>query len=651
MRNKLCVFILCIIIAPHISVAQYSFTISTYTTGNCNAYGVDVGSAWRTLSSRIPDGGYIGPFNSKGECESTRQVFLSIPDIYNTNTYAYSNCRIHISATPCTGSGGGVSGSINITGPDQGTSFYTPSSLDEILNWDKDTEQKKMALNSDYEAFYMPKQVSTGDDGYDEKRKDVREDESLWKSSTPYIGDGVFKGIPNTPLIEASSFGKANMEKVNSYLERSKGLGFAYIENPQDLSLMLQQQFLAMTGYEYDVNEIINKINRTDDEKQALADYNEYAKLMCDQMASEIDQQMAKIDNSYEKKQLDFAILAHDSYGAGYPDKLAMTDYSRISSAELGNNPYLKSVAEAIEICNETNPETGFHAVLYYNEKTGSYVIGCEGSTSSPLPDVSLKDLKDRYMLSYEIENETGDYVLSALGFEFRYTQDQINDWGLNNVMQSVGVTAAQFELAHTIADAINRIPENIRNELDLSIVGHSLGGGLASVIGLATGKTTYTYNAEGVSENYLKEWGLSEKNKRGDYDITAIHTAWNVDMQNNQVSVGDLLTTSQSIPNVHKSFLLGGAVGVAKEILNPGTYGAKAIGKEEKIVLDNGGEGFVNFAGWHPQEAIVEHQNKRFANTQAEWERIRYSKNSILAAKQENSISKTDHLNILLIE
>ncbi len=175
MRNKLCVFILCIIIAPHISVAQYSFTISTYTTGNCNAYGVDVGSAWRTLSSRIPDGGYIGPFNSKGECESTRQVFLSIPDIYNTNTYAYSNCRIHISATPCTGSGGGVSGSINITGPDQGTSFYTPSSLDEILNWDKDSEQKKMALNSDYEAFSIPKQVSTGDDGYDKVRNDATE--------------------------------------------------------------------------------------------------------------------------------------------------------------------------------------------------------------------------------------------------------------------------------------------------------------------------------------------------------------------------------------------------------------------------------------------------------------------------------------------
>lgn len=524
-------------------------------------------------------------------------------------------------------------GNANVLGVGQGSSFYSINGANEIRDWSNDEMERMLALNKDYNSFSSD-DLSTGNVETDMARNRARA--NAFRSSAPYIGEGRFKGIPDAPLVEANSFGQANMDNVNHYLENSQGMGIAYLANPQDLSLMLQRKFQSLTCSEdnplgFDVNEIINKTNRTDAEKQALADYNEYAKRMCDQMASEIEQQMARIDKSDEKKQLDMAILAHDCYGSGDPRYLGMTDYKRVHPNDVESNPYIKSLAEAIEVCNNTNFDTGFHSVLYYNEKTKSLVIGCEGSSDIPVPRIKIPENK---LPKVGVDNETGDYVFSIGVLELRYTKDQVNDWGLNNLMQAVGVTAAQFELAKTIGDAINRIPENIRNELDISVVGHSLGGGLASVIGLTTGKPTYTYNAEGVSNNFIKEWGLTDKIKNGDYNITAYHTSWDISTPG-KIKVGDLLTTTQSSS-------LGVLIGGAKEIISPGTFVAKAIGKEEKLVMDK------SFEGWHPQEAIVNHLHNKHAEIQSEWERIRYSRNSIFSAKQDGSLEKVDHINIV---
>lgn len=51
-------------------------------------------------------------------------------------------------------------------------------------------------------------------------------------------------------------------------------------------------------------------------------------------------------------------------------------------------------------------------------------------------------------------------------------------------------------------------------NDIKINFTGHSLGGALASIVGLITGKPTYTYNAEGVSDKILKEFDLLKKNK-----------------------------------------------------------------------------------------------------------------------------------------
>ena len=347
--------------------ADYSFTMSLSVSGCTDLDGrvaEQVNKAlmehYQNQSLGIPD---------RATCEQLRNLVMS------EGSYHKGSCTVRIICSPCTGSGGAI-GSVDVLGVSKGNSFYSTNGANEIRDWSNDDMERMLALDKDFNSL-VPYSVPTGDVRYDYARNRAGE-------SVPFIGDGVFKGIPQTPLMEASTFGQVNLENVNRYLENSQGLGYAYIANPQDLSLMLQKQFQSLTGY--DINAIMNKMDKTDAEKHALADYNEYAKRMCDQMASEIEQRMGRIDKSEEKKQIDMAIIAKDCYGDDDKGYLGMTDYRRIISDNITDS-YMKSIAETIELCNATHNETGFNAVLYYNENTGEYVIGCEGSS---IPSIEM---------------------------------------------------------------------------------------------------------------------------------------------------------------------------------------------------------------------------------------------------------------------
>ena len=59
------------------------------------------------------------------------------------------------------------------------------------------------------------------------------------------------------------------------------------------------------------------------------------------------------------------------------------------------------------------------------------------------------------------------------------------------------------------IADYINNL--NLPENISINITGHSLGGSLASVVGLATGLPTYTYNSAGVNPAMIEKYGLND--------------------------------------------------------------------------------------------------------------------------------------------
>lgn len=95
----------------------------------------------------------------------------------------------------------------------------------------------------------------------------------------------------------------------------------------------------------------------------------------------------------------------------------------------------------------------------------------------------------------YVAEGDGGpNYVVS-----FRGTTDG-SDWKAN-ARQGVGLPSDQYTRALLIAKAIGRHPE-----AQVTITGHSLGGGLASAAALASGRDAQTFNAAGLSDATIRQ-------------------------------------------------------------------------------------------------------------------------------------------------
>lgn len=95
----------------------------------------------------------------------------------------------------------------------------------------------------------------------------------------------------------------------------------------------------------------------------------------------------------------------------------------------------------------------------------------------------------------YVAEGDGGpNYVVS-----FRGTTDG-SDWKAN-ARQGVGLPSDQYTRALLIAKAIGRHPD-----AQVTITGHSLGGGLASAAALACGRDAQTFNAAGLSDATIRQ-------------------------------------------------------------------------------------------------------------------------------------------------
>src|SRR5690606_30776182 len=83
---------------------------------------------------------------------------------------------------------------------------------------------------------------------------------------------------------------------------------------------------------------------------------------------------------------------------------------------------------------------------------------------------------------------------------------DQVKDH-VTNIKQGAGFVASQYESAAVIANYY-------KDKGNVTFIGHSLGGGLASLSALISGKHAVTFNAAGLSEGTLDEYqvrGVSE--------------------------------------------------------------------------------------------------------------------------------------------
>lgn len=146
----------------------------------------------------------------------------------------------------------------------------------------------------------------------------------------------------------------------------------------------------------------------------------------------------------------------------------------------------------------------GFKADLY-KDKNGNYVLAFRGTNSDP--------------------RDKGERDLPLL-------PDWSKDWVDDNVAQGVGMGSEQYK------DAID-LSRNVKNKVGkdrLTITGHSLGGGLATAGGAATGCETYAFNPAGVHPNTYKMYGVKNP------DTSKVHTYYSnqdfLNMGNNNLAL-----------------------------------------------------------------------------------------------------------------
>jgi RHS repeat-associated protein len=110
------------------------------------------------------------------------------------------------------------------------------------------------------------------------------------------------------------------------------------------------------------------------------------------------------------------------------------------------------------------------------------------------------------------------EYVLSFRGTDAR---ELLGPDGKADAKQALGIHTDQYDYAI-------KLTQKVAMHYDkLTLVGHSLGGGLATAAALVTQIPAVTFNAAGVHENTVKQYGIDVKNPKN--KITAIQVAHNI--------------------------------------------------------------------------------------------------------------------------
>lgn len=537
-------FLLCIFIISQNVDAQYKFYVSMSFNYNCHG-NRECEELVRMTNGMIQNAisGIPISFNTKNECEAARNMTVNSLNEAKSLASQYSSygVKLNFTVTPCSGFGGG---NFVFLGPNRGSSFYSPNVADEIKNWSEDNERLQAALNPEWEHSEQMA-VETSDYSFDEKRKNLREGFVI-DTDKPFRSLNIdANGRINTfsPNITSPKVIPANEQLVNEFLLRVNKESAPSLIDDKYID-WIKDQFEKVSGCNCDIDAILSTSLRTEEEKAILGIYREFQKQLLDEAISSIDKIILSIRKSKEKKEADMAILALDCYDKNLPEEgknnsqnyLFLTDYERVdvNSPNISNS--IKGLVEEIANLNGKNNETGFNAVLYYNKITNEYTIAFEGSS---MPEIKLKHTFDptAFVPSVKYDINKNEYVVRAYNMEVvRISQDSWNDWLNNNGLQAIGIAGSQFYAARHLGEYINNQFGVDDNNIKINFTGHSLGGALASIAGLITGKPTYTYNAEGVSDKILKEFELLEKKQNQEFEITAYHTS------------NDVLTLSQSI-------------------------------------------------------------------------------------------------------
>jgi hypothetical protein len=144
--------------------------------------------------------------------------------------------------------------------------------------------------------------------------------------------------------------------------------------------------------------------------------------------------------------------------------------------------------------------------------------------------------------LDYTIfENQnTKDLVIAFRGTEPLSFEDWIED--AEQVLGKSEQYKAAIKLAMEKDTMIAKQNQTNNTNIQLSFAGHSLGGGLATAAALATGREAFAFDAAGISNKSMEEFGLDEtyKEKVRNFNVKGCFVSdWNSEMDDTTLGTG----------------------------------------------------------------------------------------------------------------
>lgn len=311
-------------------------------------------------------------------------------------------------------------------------------------------------------------------------------------------------------------------------------------------SRMLSDQFKALTGF--DIYELNNKIKPTPEEPEILNSYNEYVDMVCKSAQDKLSDEEERVPE-LEMAAYSIAVYKKDD------DTKLFTDYFKLSplrDMSLIRNPQERSGAEKIvNFINENEGKSGFNSEIYYDKTQDKYVIAIRGT-------------------------------------ELGLSKEAIKDVGVDLAFALL-TKSPQHDIAYKLAQTIKEsgIP------LDkIKITGHSLGGGLASIVGLITGCETYVYNPAHVSLGAAEHYKLDLSRQDNIHTYTAAPK---------ELVRGLETAASSTAANIAFVARVAKECGLAKEKL------------ESVIIASGTNTAYLNLGS---QEAIETGEDSRFAHS-----------------------------------
>lgn len=532
--------LLCVLLYSHVAK---SATFKMYLTHSGNCGGIEGGTILATVEALFNH--YVNQAASglsPTDCEILRNT------VQNELNYTSGGCTVRVICGPCTGYGDGAGGtsSANILGPTNGSSFFSANAANEVRDWDANADRLKQMLTGGTSSTLMPDDAWTAS---------VYQDAEAWMAGGgARTEDEARSGSPAKAkfftIDTSKDFVSLNMRDDRGMIPIAREPYVDYVKfeallalnsNYNDLDFELRKLFSEECGLSLtELAELKKKPQDqlTENEKQILAYYEQY-----------MDNAWAYLkklgtDNP-AKKEIDASILAwagyddsEKKYKKEYDKYLEKIGYERIIADQIPNTDPFYPVAQILNaLDNKQNANT-----LNWQE------LMKLGPAIGPLKALVDKIQTDATDQGFDVtifrNKDTGEYTISFQGTND--TSDVITD-----ISQGLfGNNSRQFEIAKNIGLALSLLPEDCK----VNITGHSLGGALASIASLVSGKPAITVNAMGVPRDWMESHGLLEKYNNHDYQITAL------------ISANDLLNHAQKVAENSKFIFSGPGTAIGNQ-------------------------------------------------------------------------------------